>query len=63
MDAERKGINMWYVYSRSIKSGKEQCVNMVFESPKAAILHIARCYRIDKDLNQLGEYYYFMKQH
>lgn len=53
---------MWYVYSREIKSGKEQFVRMVFETAASAIKHIAKCYEIDKDLNQLGEYYYFMKQ-
>ena len=54
---------MWYVYSREVKSGKEQFVWMPFETAAAAIKHIAKCYEIDRDLRQLGEYYYFMKQH
>lgn len=39
------------------------CVNQTFETPQAAIKHIAKCYAIDKDIGQLGEYYYFMKKH
>ncbi len=54
---------MWYVYSREVKSGKEQFVRMSFETAAAAIKHIAKCYEIDRDLRQLGNYYYFMKQH
>lgn len=53
---------MWYVYSRHLKSGKEECVNRTFDSSESAVKHIALCYSIDKDLRQLGEYYYFMKQ-
>jgi hypothetical protein len=53
---------MWYVYSREVKSGKEQFVRMSFETAASAIKHIAKCYAIDKDLHQLGEYYYYMKQ-
>ena len=53
---------MWYVYVKHIKSGKEECVNSVYDSPEAAIKHIALCYKIDKDLGQLGEYFYFMKK-
>lgn len=54
---------MWYVYSRHIKTGKEDCVNRIFDTPEEAVKHIAFCYGIDKDLRQLGEYYYFMKKH
>lgn len=54
---------MWYVYSLEVKSGKKQFVRMSFETAASAIKHIAKCYEIDKDLHQLGEYYYFMKQH
>jgi hypothetical protein len=53
---------MWYVYSKHIKSGREECVNRVYDSPEAAIKHISLCYNIDKDLGQLGEYFYFMKE-
>lgn len=54
---------MWYVYYREVKSGKESFVQKPFETAEAAIKHIAKCYAIDKDLNQLGNYYYFMKRH
>lgn len=54
---------MWYVYSLHIKSGKQECVNRTFDSAKDAVKHIARCYEIDKDIHQLGEYYYIMRQH
>lgn len=53
---------MWYVYCKTISSGREEFVRMSFDTASAAIKHIAKCYSIDKDLNQLGEYYYFMKQ-
>lgn len=54
---------MWYVYCRHIKSGREDCVNRIYDTAEEAIKHIALCYRTDKDLHQLGEYYYFMKRH
>lgn len=34
-----------------------------FADTDDAINRIARCYRIDKELGQLGEYYYFVVQH
>ena len=57
------GLMMWYVYCRHLSSGRDDCVNQIFDTPQAAIKHIAKCYAIDKDLGQLGEYYYFMKKH
>ena len=54
---------MRYVYLQEVKSGKVQFARRVFETAASAIKHIAKCYEIDKDLHQLGEYYYFMKQH
>lgn len=54
---ERK---MYRVYSRYVKTGKINYLN-VFDSELDAINHIAKCYRIDKELGQLGEYYYFVK--
>ena len=54
---------MWYVYCKSIASWRDDCVNQTFETPQAAIKHIAKCYAIDKDLGILGTYYYFMKKH
>lgn len=53
---------MWYVYCRWVKSGREDCVNRTFDTPEEAIRHIAMCYQTDKELRQLGEYYYFMKK-
>jgi len=53
---------MWYVYSLHIKSGKQECVNRVYDTAEEAIQHIRLCYNTDKDLRQLGEYYYFLKQ-
>ena len=53
---------MFYVYSLHIKSWKQECVNRIFDTAQDAIKHIAKCYDIDRDLHQLGEYYYFMKQ-
>lgn len=53
---------MFYVYSRHIKSGLEECVNRIYDNAADAVKHIALCYSIDRDLHQLGEYYYFMKQ-
>jgi hypothetical protein len=38
-------------------------VQRTFATPEEAVKHIALCYRTDKDLGQLGEYYYFMKKH
>jgi hypothetical protein len=65
MRQSRKGVmnDMWYVYCRHIKSGREDCVNRIYDTAEEAIKHIALCYRTDKDLHQLGEYYYFMKRH
>lgn len=54
---------MWYVYAKHLRSGKTECVHRTFDTPQAAIKHIANCYSIDKDLRQLGEYYYYMKEH
>ena len=51
---------MYRVYSRYVKTGKVNYLN-VFYSELDAINHIAKCYRIDKELGQLGEYYYFVK--
>ena len=54
---------MWYVYCRHLSSGRDDCVNKIFETAADAVKHIAKCYDIDRDLHQLGNYYYFMKQH
>lgn len=53
---------MFYVYSEYIKTGKQNFCKM-FDTVQDAIEHIRRCYNIDKELMQLGEYYYFMKKH
>jgi hypothetical protein len=52
---------MFYVYCKFIKTGKEDFVNC-YETAQQAIEKIASNYNIDKNINQLGEYYYFMKQ-
>lgn len=52
---------MSYVYMRRISSGREEFVSE-FAEVDDAIRHIAKCYRIDKELGKLGEYYYFMVQ-
>ena len=52
---------MFYVYSKHLKTGREEFV-FCYETEKEAIEKIARNYNIDKDLCQLGEYYYFMQQ-
>ena len=52
---------MFYVYSKYLKTGKEDFIN-TFKSAEDAVHHIAKCYRIDTQCGQLGDYYYFMKQ-
>lgn len=52
---------MIYVYGRH-KSGNEFC-SSVFETWEEAITKIRALYNLDKELNQLGEYYYFAKEH
>ena len=52
---------MWYVYYKHVKSGREDFCG-VYDTPEEAVRHIAHCYNVDKGLNQLGEYYYFMKK-
>ena len=52
---------MFYVYFKYIKTGKEGFANC-YETAQQAIEKIANNYNIDKSINQLGEYYYFMKQ-
>ena len=53
---------MFYVYSKHIKLGKEEFISC-YDTAQAAVEKIARNYNIDKELCQLGEYYYFIKQH
>ena len=50
---------MWYVYSKYLKTGREDFIN-AYEDVNDAIHKIASCYNIDSRLCQLGEYYYFM---
>ena len=52
---------MFYVYSKHTKTDKEEFVNC-YETAQSAVEKIASNYQVDKRLNQLGEYYYFMKQ-
>ena len=53
---------MWYVYSEYISTGKQDSCG-IYDTAQSAIEHIRHCYNIDKDLGQLGMYYYFMKRH
>lgn len=53
---------LFYVYARNVKTGKEDFVN-AYPTVKEAIEKIASNYKIDKGLGQLGEYYYFYKEH
>lgn len=53
---------MFYVYSKYLKSGREDFIR-TFDTQEDAIRHIAKCYRLDSGLGQLGEYYYFMTKH
>ena len=53
---------MFYVYEKHIGTNRENFIKC-FSDIKEAIQEIANNYRIDKGLNQLGEYYYFMVQH
>ena len=52
---------MYRVYQIHIKTKKTQCVNRDFENYEDAIKHVAKCYEIDKELGQLGEYVYDIK--
>ena len=53
---------MWYVYSRYISSGREDFCGM-YETEKEAAMRCASLYAMDKNMNCLGEYYYFIKKH
>ena len=53
------GIKMFYVYSKYIKTGREDFIR-TYDNAEDAVRKIANNYKIDKDLCQLGEYYYFM---
>ena len=50
---------MYYVYSKHLKAGREDMCK-ICNNAEDAIHHIAKCYKIDTQLGQLGEYYYFM---
>lgn len=52
---------MWYVYSKYLKTGKEDFI-CAYDNAEDAVRKIASNYKIDKNLGQLGEYYYFMKK-
>ncbi len=53
---------MFYVYVRWIKSGREEFIN-TYNSEIDAIKKIAQNYKIDGELGDLGEHYYFYKKH
>lgn len=50
---------MWYVYLRHLQTGKKEFVGF-YDNSDDAICKIASCYNIDKNIGQLGEYYYFV---
>lgn len=50
---------MYYVYS-SIKNGRTNLIRN-FDTREDAIKHIAKCYKIDRELGCLGEYYYYIR--
>lgn len=52
---------MYYVYSEYIHTRKCE-LSKVCDNEVDAIKHIAKCYRIDTELGQLGEYYYYYKK-
>lgn len=52
---------MYYVYCKNVKSGKEEFIN-TYNCVDDAIEKIYGSYKIDKDLGQLGEYFYFYKE-
>lgn len=51
---------MYNVYAECIITGKISFIRN-FETKEDAIRHIAKCYRIDKELGYLGEFYYYMR--
>ena len=53
---------MYYVYAEFVKTGKTNLIK-AFDSQEDAIHHIAKCYKVDSELCQLGEYYYYMSKH
>lgn len=54
---------MWYVYMRSIASGREDFIG-IYETEKEAVHKIAQCYLVDgRNRAMTDEYYYFMKRH
>ena len=60
-DLPLEAINMYYVYSTHMKTGKENFIR-IFDTSEDAIRHIHRCYSVDSGIGQLGEYYYYMKK-
>lgn len=54
-------LTTWYVYSKCLKTGKEDFIKD-FDNSENAIRHIAKCYKIDTQIGQIGEYYYFMRE-
>lgn len=56
---------MYYVYCEYIRTRKCDLAKVCDKEVDAIIhiaKHIAKCYRIDTNLGQLGEYYYYYKK-
>ena len=51
---------MFYVYCE--KANHQQDYLNVFDTREQAIKFMYKCYKIDDPVN-IGEYYYFMKEH
>ena len=52
----------YYVYCRNIATGIDADCG-IFVNAKEAIECITGLYNMDRNLNQLGEYYYYMRLH
>ena len=52
---------MYYVYLEHIPTRKCELAK-VCDNEVDAIRHIAKCYRIDTELGQVGEYYHYYQK-
>ena len=54
-------MDMFYVYSRHIDSGREDFVG-IYDTMKKAVARIRFCYNSDAQCAMKDEYYYFVKK-
>ena len=52
---------MYYVYCKYLSTEREVFCK-AFDTEKEAIEHVYRCYKIDRELHQLGDNYYFIRR-